>query len=48
MFAVGSLVFVALVKIAIPILYGKFRAEGVTPPVSEPTGSVVGLAAPER
>jgi molybdopterin-containing oxidoreductase family membrane subunit len=28
-FGVGSLVFLALVKIAIPILYGTFRADDV-------------------
>jgi molybdopterin-containing oxidoreductase family membrane subunit len=30
-FGVGFLVFTALVKIAVPILYGTFRAETVTP-----------------
>ena len=30
-FGFGFLVFTALVKIAVPILYGTFRAETVTP-----------------
>lgn len=42
-FGVGSLVFVALVKIAVPILYGTFRATGaagsdVGPPPVRVTG----------
>jgi molybdopterin-containing oxidoreductase family membrane subunit len=38
-FAVGSLVFVALVKIAVPILYGTFRAEGVVPAAPAPAAA---------
>ncbi len=39
-FGAGFLVFTALVKIAVPILYGTFRAETVTPAAL--TRSVVG------
>jgi molybdopterin-containing oxidoreductase family membrane subunit len=35
-FAVGSLVFLALVKIAVPILYGTFRAAAVEPERAAP------------
>jgi molybdopterin-containing oxidoreductase family membrane subunit len=45
-FAVGSLVFLALVKIAVPILYGTFRAEGGPQPAPAVAGEERAAVAP--